>query len=268
MPHNFLMRSAGSFTALPQWNLRDRLRAAGWHLLLSLFVAAVAAALVFALWYPGVFRVLSGGRSLFFLVVAVDIVVGPLLTLAVFDRTKGWPHLRRDLAVIAVLQLAALGYGLNTVFIARPAAIVFERDRFRVISVNDVQVDELNKARPEFRSLSLTGPWTLAARPATPGPERTDALFRALEGIDTSQRPGFWRPYTEARSEALAAARPLMLLLDREPGQRAEFEKIVADAGVDVASARFLPVMARGDWTAVLDAAGNIVAYLPADGFK
>lgn len=255
-------------TALDRSRLLPRLRAAGVHLLVSAAVAALAAALVFGVWYPGDLRHMAGGRGLFFLVVSVDVVLGPLLTLVVFDVAKGWPHLRRDLAVIALLQLAGLVYGLHTVYEVRPVAIAFEFTRFRVVSAGDVVEEELPKARPDFRRLPLTGPWTLAVRPAEAGPERNDAIFMALKGVDTSQRPGFWRPYTEARSEALAAARPLMTLLDREAGRRAEFQQILAQAGVNVAEARFLPVMARGDWVAVLDAAGNIATYLPADGFK
>lgn len=260
--------TAAAMTRLDRARLLPRLRAAGAHLLLSAAVAALAAALVFGLWFPGAFRHMAGGRGLFFLVVGVDVVLGPLLTLVAFDIAKGWPHLRRDLAVIAALQLAGLAYGLHTVYEVRPVAIVFEFTRLRVVSAGDVQLDELPKARPELRSLPLTGPWTLAVRPAEAGAERSEAIMKALKGVDTSLRPGFWRPYTEARSEALAAARPLMILLDREAGRRAEFQKIVADAGVDVAQAKFLPVMARGDWVAVLDTAGDIAAYLPADGFK
>jgi hypothetical protein len=37
--------------------------------------------------------------------------------------------------------------------------------------------------------------------------------------------------------------------------------------GVDPDSARFVPVIARGDWSAVLDMAGNPVGFLPASGF-
>ncbi len=231
-------------------------------------VAASAAALVFLLWYPGDLRHMAGGRGLFFLVVSVDVVLGPLLTLVIFDVTKGWAHLRRDMAVIAALQLTGLGYGLHTVYEVRPVAMVFEFTRFRVVSAGDVLKEELSKARAEYRRLPLTGPWTLAVRPANPGRERSDAIFMALKGVDTSLRPGFWRPYSEAREEALAAARPLALLLEREGPRRAELQSILADAGVNVAEARFLPVMARGEWVAVLDTTGNIAAYLPADGFK
>ncbi len=261
------MSSSIGFTHLPGLALRDRLRAAGWHLLLSLLVAALAAALVFGLWYPGAFRGLSGGRSLFLLVVTVDVVLGPLLTFAIFDPRKGWPHLRRDLAIIVALQLAALAYGLHTVYIARPVVLTFERDRFRVVTASDVLVDELPKARPEYRTLPLTGPWTVSTRAAQPGEEKSDALFTALKGFDTSQRPGFWQPYENARSEALAKARPLKALLDRHPEHATEFRAEIRDAGLEPERARFLPVVARGNWVAVLNPQGDIAIFLAADGF-
>ena len=83
---------------------RDRFQASGIHLGLSLVIALLAAALVFGLWYPYPYREISGGRELFLIVVAVDVIVGPLITFAVFNRTKPWPELRRDLAIVALMQ--------------------------------------------------------------------------------------------------------------------------------------------------------------------
>src|SRR3990167_10424323 len=111
---------------------RDRLKASGIHFLISLTIAALAGALVFGVWYPYPYREISGGRELFLILVTVDVILGPLITLAVFNRVKAWPVLRRDLLVVAFLQLAALGYRLWTVSLARPVHIVFEVDRLSV----------------------------------------------------------------------------------------------------------------------------------------
>jgi hypothetical protein len=248
-------------------DLGRRARAAGWHLLISAAVAALAATLVFGLWYPGPYRLLSGGRNLFLLVVAVDVVLGPLLTFAVFNLAKGWPHLRRDLAIIGAIQLAGLIYGLHTVYVVRPVANVFEVDRFRVVTASDVHVPELPKALPEYRSLPLTGPWLLSARAPQAGDERNDALFMGLKGIDVSQRPSYWRSYKEGQGAALARSRPIEVLLQRYPDRVAEFRKALDEESVPSQSARFLPVMARGDWVAVLNANGDVVMFLAADGF-
>ena len=99
---------------------KNRLRASVIHLAISLAIASLAALLVFGWWYPHPYRDLSGGRELFTLVVAVDVVLGPLITLVIFNPAKTRRHLVMDFTVIGLLQVAALAYGLWTVFVARP----------------------------------------------------------------------------------------------------------------------------------------------------
>ena len=76
------------------WKLR--LRASAIHLAISLSIATLAAWLVFGWWYPYPYRERSGGRELFTLVVAVDVVLGPLITLVIFNTTKTRRHLLMD----------------------------------------------------------------------------------------------------------------------------------------------------------------------------
>jgi len=249
-------------------DLPKRARAAGIHLLISGAVAVVAAGLVFGIWFPGIYRQVAGGRDLFVLITSVDVVLGPLLTFAVFNLKKGWPHLRRDLAVIGVIQLAALIYGLVAVFEARPVAMVFETDRFRVITVAQVEMEELPKARPEYRQLPLTGPWLLGTRAAQRGDESNDALFKGLRGIDVAQRPQFWQPYADSTAGALARARPLATLLTKYPALASDVKAKLQELKVDEASAKFLPLMGRGgDWVVILDGTGHLVHYVQAEGF-
>ena len=140
--------------------LKPRFQAAGIHLCISLVIAALAATLVFALWYPYPYRDLSGGRELFTMLVSIDVILGPLLTLAVFNLKKPRAELVRDLAIIGLVQLLALGYGLWTVYQARPVHMVFEMDRFRVTHAADIDPELLAKAPPsantEFGVLART----------------------------------------------------------------------------------------------------------------
>jgi len=255
-----------TLTLAVQW--RQRLAAAAIHLAISALIALAAAALVFGVWFPGMYRLMSGGQGLFTLVVSVDVVLGPLLTLAVFDRTrKSIRHLRMDLLVIALLQAGALGYGLHTVIAVRPVALVFEVDRFRVVTAADVDGAELSQAAPPYRALPLRGPWLLSARePSTPA-ERNDALFKGLGGTDIGQRPLFWQPYGEAKARVKAKARAVSLLFDKYPQRRAELEASLAQAGMGVRTARFLPVTARGDWVALLDPNEDVVGFAPFDAY-
>ena len=253
--------------AAPSLALRHRARAAGIHLVVSAAVAALAAALVFGLWYPGDYRRLSGGRELFLLVTGVDVALGPLLTFAVFDLKKGWPHLRRDLAIIGALQLAALGYGMHTVFIARPVAMVFEVDRFRVITAVQIDDAELAKAPPAYRTLPLTGPLLLGTRKPEKGDESNDVLFRGLAGVDLAARPSFWQPYESSVAQALQRSRPVAELLAHHPERQDALRAELGDMKADPAVSRFLPLMARGDWVVVIDRDARLLGVLPVDGF-
>src|SRR6186713_1890973 len=174
---------------------RRRLLAAGIHLGLSVLVAGLAAGLVFGVWYPYPYREISGGRELFLIVVAVDVILGPLLTLTVFDIKKPIKGLRRDLAVIAALQFAALGYGMWTVAVARPVHLVFEIDRFRVVHAIDVPEDELKQAPAGLERLPLAGPTLLSLREFASGTESFDATMAAMQGVSLSARPGLWQSY-------------------------------------------------------------------------
>ncbi len=249
--------------------LKPRLQAAGIHLLISLTIAALAAALVFALWYPYPYRDLSGGRDLFTMLVSIDVILGPLLTLAVFNLKKPRQELVRDLACIAVLQLSALGYGLWTVYQARPVHMVFEMDRFRVTHAADIDPELLTKAPPALQALPITGPTMLAVRPLL-SDEKFNVTMAALSGAQMAFRPDLWQPYdADAQARALAASQPAANLLKKYPEQQAALSQIAADKGLPVADLRFLPAQARDTvWSAILaPKTGDIIGYLPVDGF-
>lgn len=250
------------------WGFRSR--AALIHLAGSVVVAALAATLVFTLWYPWPYRIVSGGSELFALLVSVDVVLGPLITLAVFDRRKKVASLRRDLGVVILLQVAALGYGLHTTFIARPVVLALEGTRFRAVQALGVVDSELPSAPEGLRSLSITGPRVVHARVPSEGDEKLDAIEQGLAGIDVGMRPKFWQAWDEAgRREALAGAKPLAPLLQRHSKTDPELDSALARSGRQVKDMVYLPLLARRtDWIVLLDAVrGDIVGYAPLDGF-
>jgi len=225
-------------------NLRSRGRATGIHLALSIVVAALAAGLVFALWYPMPFREISGGRDLFLIVVAVDVVVGPLITFAVFDRRKPRKELTRDLTVVALLQLAALIYGLHTVAQARPVVLALEGDRLRVVRAIDLAAADFADAPKGLQSLSWTGLLTVATRPPT-AEEKFDTIARGLAGEDVGMRPAFWLPTAQAAAAFARAAQPLDALARRQSGRKTDLDLAVQRTGRSADQLGFLPILAR-----------------------
>ena len=252
----------------PSLQFGSRLRAAVVHLLLSLAVAALAALLVFAVWYPMPYRQISGGRDLFLLVVAVDVAIGPLITLAVFDRRKPRAELVRDMAVVAAMQLAALAYGLHTVAQARPAVVALEVDRLRVVRAIDLAAADFSAAPPALAQLSWWGPRLLATR--TPdASEKLDAIDHGLAGEDVGMRPKFWLPPEQTGPAMARAAKPFGPLLKRQPARAAEVQAANAATGRPADQVGYLPLLARqSDWSALVDRlSGEVLGYVPVDGF-
>ena len=254
----------------PLRHLRHRrVRAALVHLLLSAAVAAIVAVLVFRLWYPYPYAAIAGGAGLFFIVVAVDVCLGPALTAVVAAPAKPLPELRRDLAVIVAGQLAGLAYGVHALAVARPVYLSFEIDRCRVVSAVDVDADTLDQAPAALRDLPWTGPQVIAAVKPTDPDERLKSIELGLAGFDLSMLPKNWREYRAVSAEAWTAARPLPALLSRHPEQAPAAATLAGAAGTDPQALRVLPVMSRrASWTAVLAAPdARIVGFLPVDGF-
>lgn len=249
--------------------LRDKLRASGIHMLISLGVAALAAALVFGLWYPYPYREISGGRSLFVMLTLVDVIMGPLLTLVVYNARKSLREKLLDFSIIGLLQLAALGYGLWTVAQARPVYLAFAFDRFNVVHAVDVEPETLSAAPPELQQLPWDGPKTIAVRPLSVH-EQMEVTLAELQGAPAAARPLLWQPYAAARDRVLHASHPATTLYERFADQKAALDAAVQASGRPVAELRYLPLAGpRGEyWTVLLDAqSAEVRGFLPIDSF-
>lgn len=238
------------------------------HLSISTAIGLSVVAVMLFLWYPGpYFKALAGG-TLVLTLIGVDVVIGPLLTCIVFKPGK--KRLRFDLAVIALLQLGALFYGVHVVYEARPVFVVFTVDRFNVIAANEIDPAEQAKVtRPEFKSLSLSGPRLVAADFPEDSAERERILFAAVGtagGYDLQNFPQHYVPYGERRDRVLARAKPLVELRQQRPGAEASFASLL-NGGRSQDSLVFLPLLtSKVDWTAVIDkATADVIDVLPVD---
>ena len=249
--------------------INARLAASGVHLACSALLACVAATMVFWVWYPAPYGQMSGASDLFLLLVAVDVVLGPLITLVIFNTGKSRNKLLGDLVVVAAVQLAALSYGVWTVFVVRPVHLVFEYDRMRVVHAVEIPEEFLMRVPAGIDALPVWGPGLLALRPFKDNAEQTSATFAALAGVALSTRTELWMPYDKAVPEILKAAKPVAQLISKTPAFAAPLQRALAQAGRSEADTVYLPLASRASFgTALLDAkTGQPVALLPLDSF-
>lgn len=229
----------------------SRWRASGIHLLLSVAVAAAVLAFMLAVWYPRPLFEAAGGDRLIFILVAVDVALGPLITLIIFRAGK--KGLKFDLAAIAAFQLAALAYGMHTVYLARPVYLVFTKDRFDLVSASDLDPRDLEKlTRPEFGHLPLGRPRYVAAVSPADREAKQKLMIAALQGKDLQLHPQYYVPYEQEVPNALARAQPLELILKRDPeGVR----RALRSAGRTQEAVKFLPLRGKqADAAVLLDA--------------
>jgi len=128
----------------------SRKRAFFSHLGISLILFLIVLYFIVFHWYPQPFFSTDGGWQGVRLIAAVDIVLGPLLTLVIFNPTK--LELKTDVTIIAVIQFLALFSGLYVVHNERPVARVFQDGIFHIVTGYDmaernISLDDLEQYR-------------------------------------------------------------------------------------------------------------------------
>lgn len=209
--------------------------------------------------------------QLFWWMLGVDMVCGPLLTWILIRPGKTWRALGVDLVLIACLQWGALAYGVHALALSRPLAVVFEVDRFRVISYSDVPEEEMAAASVPvwFTPWQLQAPQMLGLRSVHGLGEKMSSVESAFQGVDAAQRPSRWQDYSLSKSDILRRARPLEDLRQRYPTEIGRIDAAANAAGLH-AGGLWLPLVGRrsAEWIALIDpTSAAIVGYLPFDGF-
>ena len=241
----------------------NRWKAACLHLVLSALIALTLVLLVVSVWYPAPYFAAMGGATLLRLLIGVDVVLGPVITLIIFDAKK--PRLKFDLAAIVALQVAALAAGAFIMFDARPVFAVFTGDRFEVVPANSIDDASRARAAAEFASLPLGGPRVVGAHLPSDARERADVSMSALQGgPDIAYLPHLFHSYAEVAVDAGRRARPLSQLARRGPDDALLVRGYVDRSGRAEASVGFLPVRARNqDFAMIVDRkTGAIVGSL------
>lgn len=199
----------------------SRYRASFIHFLISALLVSNVVAVVFWVWYPQPAFDMAGAFSIVRLLVGVDMVLGPLLTLIVYKHGK--PGLKIDLSVIAMVQIAALVYGTHILYTERPSYLVFAIDRVELLTAKEIdqsviRYDELKSKR--FAQLTQV----FARLPEDPQ-EHQRFLDSVLgEGQpDLERRAEFWEPWA---SGANVIRQSLVSIEEIEPATAEEQQNV------------------------------------------
>ena len=129
------------------------------HLMSSIFIACLVLCLIFFIWYPAPLAQAVGVNHIIFMLIGIDIIIGPILSLIVYKQGK--KTLIFDLTVIILLQVSALTYGVYNIAQGRPAWIVYYKNSYELIRHSDVVVEPNTKVKspwfgPEYAAVKLS----------------------------------------------------------------------------------------------------------------
>lgn len=234
--------------------LLARLRAAGIHLGLSAVVFAATLYLIVVHWYPGFHFRVDGGWQGVRIMAGVDLVLGPLLTLIIFNPLKARRLIVFDLTCIGLAQLAALIWGFCAVLGQRPVSLNFHEGVFYSLPERSLRTQPDAAAALPPRSAGRPG--LVYVAPPTDEAGRRRANARDDRRFMAHEDAFFFRPFapqwdavrrraldsTEVRDAAFA--RGLPAFLERHGGAAADYRFFRYQAGY---GSCFLALTAAGE---------------------
>lgn len=195
------------------------------HLSISFLIALLVVGLVFFIWYPSPLASTVGVTHIFLMLLVIDVILGPLLGLLIYKEGK--KTLKFDLSVIILIQIAALCYGVFSIEQGRPAWLVFHADRFELVRKNDLILENIGQAQPQFQQVSWTGPQFAAVKLAvSPQQRQNDMFIEVLGGISLARQPARYIELTQAKNQIQQRALPLIEL--EQYNSKTEVKKTLA----------------------------------------
>jgi hypothetical protein len=239
-----------------------RIKAGLFHFCLSLTLFSVIFFVLLSLWYPEPYFSAAGGWQGLKIVAGIDVVLGPLLTLVIFNPTKSTRELRMDLTLIACFQTVALIWGIFTVYQQRPVAVVFWDDSFLTVTAADLK--RVNYPLEQLQQFSpLNPPLIYAEKPtSTEGLKQLLANMRDTE-IAPHHQTDLYRPLNEHFAAIASQQLPMDDILKNNPAMRSQRDKLLNNSKRSPHELQYFSLKAKyHDSILVFTAQGEFVGYL------
>lgn len=217
-----------------------RIRATLIHLTISLVVFVPVAWVILFKWFPSFFFTIDGGREGLQILVGVQLVLGPVLTLVLFKPGK--PGLKFDLAVVGILQAGCLGAGLYIIHSERPLFFVYYEEQFH--TVNADTFTEYGLLVPAYRDYARKSPaWVYVALPDNPIEEADIRRILYQDDVPLWVYSPLYRPLTGHVDDIIARGTSERVI--RQKDSRGELDRWLTQKSGAFSDYAFFPVHSR-----------------------
>jgi hypothetical protein len=223
--------------------MKFRFKALGWHFGAS----AVALLLVLGTLYLGWYRwpgwYLSGVLKILPITLAVDAVLGPVMTFMIANPIKSRAELGRDIAVIVGVQVLALGYAAFTLWSGRPLYYAYSGKEISIVQAADIEPAEITlgqQTNPEFAPYWYSTPkWVYAPN----GPGQAAA---SRDGSDSTEIPSDMLAWEKGLPDLRKKLKKVDDWNYFFTKQRNVLKKRMAEQGLAVDAANSMPMTGKG----------------------
>lgn len=222
----------------------SRYTAASVHLALSVVFFSALVTTVSFIWYPNPFFSASGGWQGLRLVAAVDLVLGPLITLVIFNPKKSSRELRIDIGLVILVQMGALVWGVKAVYEQRPVAVVFLDTSFytvpaSAISSQGIDLDDLDvfgEQRPVY---------VYARRPESATEQERFKREVEVERIPPHEQVWLYQNLAEHFEQASRSSLDINEIMSSNLEMKSKIEQVLARSQAKIGDMVFLALTSR-----------------------
>jgi hypothetical protein len=230
--------------------MKFRLKAFSLHLLGSATALTLILGSLYVGWYRWPGWRLADAATVVVVLIGVDLVIGPLLTLVIASKNKSRRELTRDIGIIVFVQVCALIYGSTQLWTGRPLYYAFSENVLQMVQAYDIDTQESEFGRqqnPELAPHWYSGPrWIWAPLPSDPE-ERQKILSAAIAGADdVISMPRYFKRWEQGLPSLRAQLKKVDDVAYFAPGQKKKLKERMRSAGYSADELDSIPLTGRG----------------------
>jgi hypothetical protein len=230
--------------------MKFRFKALGLHLGGSACALSLILGALYLGWYSWPGWALTDVAHVVLVMVAVDVVVGPLLTFVIAHPGKPRRELARDVSIIVAVQLCALIYGTVSLWNGRPLYYAYSETVLQLVQAYDIDAQESAAGRrlnPDFAPHWYSLPrWIWAPLPRDPATSQKIVTSAIQGGDDVISMPQYFKPW----EQGLPVLRTKLKKVDQVAyffgSEKKQLKERMQAAGLPTDQANSMPLTGRG----------------------
>lgn len=173
-------------------------RAVGIHLLISGGILAATILWFLYVWFPGVSYWLEGGWQGTKIMAAVDLVLGPVISLVIFHPKKSRNATIFDVVIVATIQASALIAGIYSISTQRIYGYSLDREAKAFVALRAEDFEEQDESPSDLLNIGPDYPvFVFTREPETVDEKNGARIFDVASGMPESKLYFLWDPLSD-----------------------------------------------------------------------